>query len=78
MVIIVWIFHDLEQKASDPRTKMIFLCNPHNPIGRVWSMKELQILGGICARHNVLVVSDEIHGDITLSGHKYTPFALAA
>ncbi|MEO0759271.1 MAG: MalY/PatB family protein [Cyanobacteria bacterium J06648_16] len=68
-------FHDLEQKASDPRTKMIFLCNPHNPVGRVWSKKELQTLGDICAHHNVLVVSDEIHGDITLSGHKYTPFA---
>ena len=68
-------FHDLEQKASDPCTKMIFLCNPHNPVGRVWSKKELQTLGDICAHHDVLVVSDEIHGDITLSGHKYTPFA---
>ena len=68
-------FDDLEQKVSDPRTKMIFLCNPHNPTGRVWRKQELQTLGDICARHNVLVVSDEIHGDITLSGHKYTPFA---
>ncbi len=68
-------FQDLEEKASAPRTKMIFLCNPHNPVGRVWSRQELETLGSICARHNVLVVSDEIHGDITLSGHKYTPFA---
>lgn len=68
-------FQDLEEKASDPRTKMVFLCNPHNPVGRVWSQKELQTLGDICAVHNVLVVSDEIHGDITLFGHKYTPFA---
>jgi cysteine-S-conjugate beta-lyase len=66
---------DLEQKASDPRTKMIYLCNPHNPVGRVWTVEELQILGDICAHHNVHVVSDEIHGDITFSGHKYTPFS---
>lgn len=68
-------FHDLEEKASDSRIKMLFLCNPHNPVGRVWNRKELQTLGDICARHHVLVVSDEIHGDITLSGHQYTPFA---
>ena len=66
---------DLEQKASDPRTKMIYLCNPHNPVGRVWTREELQTLGDVCARHDVLVVSDEIHGDLTYSGHKYTPFA---
>ncbi len=66
---------DLEQKASDPRTKMIYLCNPHNPVGRVWTVEELQILGDICTHHNVLVVSDEIHCDITFSGHKYTPFS---
>ncbi len=66
---------DLEEKASDPRTKMIYLCNPHNPVGRVWTVAELKELGDICARHNVLVVSDEIHGDITLFGHRYTPFA---
>jgi cystathionine beta-lyase len=68
-------YDDLEQKASDPRTKMIYLCNPHNPVGRVWSGDELQTLGDFCARHDVLVVSDEIHGDITFSGHQYTPFA---
>lgn len=65
---------DLEEKASDPRTKMIYLCNPHNPVGRVWTKGELQTLGDICARHAVLVVSDEMHGDITFYGHKYTPF----
>ena len=68
-------FNDLEHKASDPRTKMIFLCNPHNPVGRVWTVDELRTLGDICARHNVLVVADEIHGDITFTGSKYTPFA---
>lgn len=68
-------FADLEEKARNPRTKMVFLCNPHNPVGRVWSRDELRTLGDICAAHNVLVVSDEIHGDITFSGHEYTPFA---
>ena len=68
-------FVGLEKLAADPRSKMIYLCNPHNPVGRVWSQTELQQLGEICTRHDVLVVSDEIHGDITFTGHKYTPFA---
>ncbi len=68
-------FDDLERKAAHPRTRMIFLCNPHNPVGRVWSADELRTLGDICARHNVLVVTDEIHGDISFTGSKYTPFA---
>ena len=68
-------FEDLEAKAANPRTKMIFLCNPHNPVGRVWTADELKKLGRICLRHNVLVISDEIHGDITFPGHNYTPFA---
>jgi cystathionine beta-lyase len=68
-------FDDLEDKARGPRTKMIYLCNPHNPIGRVWSEDELRTLGDICAANNVLVVSDEMHGDITFPGHEYTPFA---
>ncbi len=65
---------DLENKASDSRTKMMYLCNPHNPVGRVWTREELQSLGDICARNGVLVVSDEIHGDITFSDLRYTPF----
>jgi cystathionine beta-lyase len=68
-------FEGLKALASDPKTKMIYLCNPHNPIGRVWTKSELQKLGDICVRNNVLVVSDELHGDITFTGHKYTPFA---
>jgi cysteine-S-conjugate beta-lyase len=68
-------FGDLEKKVSDPRTRMIYLCNPHNPVGRVWTKDELRRLGDICAHHNILVVSDEIHGDITFSAHEYTPFA---
>jgi len=68
-------FDGLERVAGNPRTRMIFLCNPHNPVGRVWTVEELTRLGAICRRHGVLVVSDEIHGDITFPGHAYTPFA---
>lgn len=68
-------FVDLGRKAADPKAKMVYLCNPHNPVGRVWSADELRQLGDICARHGVLVVADEIHGDITFSGHRHTPFA---
>ena len=68
-------FDGLEKAASDPRTRMLFLCNPHNPVGRVWRRNELERLAAICCRHDVLVVSDEIHADITFPGHSYTPFA---
>jgi cystathionine beta-lyase len=68
-------FDALDRAARDPRTRMIFLCNPHNPVGRVWTTEELARLGAICRRHGVLVVSDEIHGDVTFPGHPYTPFA---
>ncbi|MCK4608744.1 MAG: PatB family C-S lyase [Gammaproteobacteria bacterium] len=68
-------FDHLERQASKPNTTMIYLCNPHNPIGRVWTSTELKRLGGICLQHNILVVSDEMHGDITFNCHKYTPFA---
>ena len=65
---------DLKAKI-DSKVKLILLSHPHNPVGRVWTREELTILGDICARHDVLVVSDEIHGDITFEGHDYTPFA---
>ena len=68
-------FDDLEEKASNPKTKMIYLCNPHNPVARVWNEQELRTLGDICNRHGVLVVSDEMHADLVFSGHRYTPFA---
>ena len=68
-------FGGLEILAANPRTKMLFLCNPHNPVGRVWRRDELERLAEICRRHAVLVVSDEIHGDITFPGHSFTPFA---
>lgn len=69
---------DLEKKASDPTTKMMILCNPHNPVGRVWSEDELASVAEICAKNDVFVLADEIHADIVLSGHKFTPFAKAA
>lgn len=66
---------DLGRKASEPHAKMIYLCNPHNPVARVWTADELRGLGEICARHGVLVVSDEMHGDLAFSGHEFTPYA---
>jgi len=68
-------FDGLEELAAIRTNRMIYLCNPHNPVGRVWTRAELQRLGDICSRHDVLVISDEIHGDITFTGHRYTPFA---
>ena len=68
-------FDGLERLAADPCNRMIYLCNPHNPVGRVWTRDELKRLDVICRRHGVLVISDEIHGDITFDGHAYTPFA---
>ncbi len=68
-------FDDLEQKASDPRAKLLLLCNPHNPVGRVWTKEELLKLGDICLRNNVMVISDEIHCDLVYQGRKYIPFA---
>lgn len=68
-------FDGLEKLARDPRTRMLYLCNPHNPVGRVWRRDELERLAGICRRHDVLVVCDEIHADLTFPGHPHTPFA---
>jgi len=70
-------FADLEEKAAKPRTKMMILCNPHNPVGRVWSKQELQRVGEICSKHGVLVIADEIHADITYKDFSYTPYATA-
>ncbi len=68
-------FEDLERKAADERVKVMLLCNPHNPAGRVWTREELTRLGDICLRHGVTVVSDEIHCELVYPGHTYTPFA---
>ena len=68
-------FEDLEAKAADPAVKLMVLCNPHNPAGRVWAAEELQRIGEICANHDVVVLSDEIHSDLVYHGHKHIPFA---
>ncbi len=67
-------FADLISKIGDS-VKMLFLCNPHNPSGRVWTKEELTRLGDICLEHNILVVSDEIHADLVFKPNVYTPFA---
>ncbi|MDR1336716.1 MAG: pyridoxal phosphate-dependent aminotransferase [Tannerella sp.] len=68
-------FEDLEAKASDPQTKLLLLCSPHNPAGRVWTGEELSRIGDICLRNRVTVVSDEIHCDLVYPGHTHLPFA---
>lgn len=65
---------DLESKI-DSKTKMILLCSPHNPGGMVWKRNELETLAEICNRHNLIMVSDEIHSDLLFEGHKHTPYA---
>lgn len=68
-------FKDLESKAANPKAKLLLLCSPHNPVGRVWKRDELEKIGEICLRHNVIVVSDEIHCDLVYPGHTHIPFA---
>ena len=68
-------FENLEKKLSDTRAKVMILCNPQNPTGRVFTRNELQKIGDLCLKHHVFVLSDEIHSDIVYSGHKHIPFA---
>ena len=68
-------FDDLERKAADPKVKIMLLCNPHNPAGRVWTREELTRMGEICLRHDVTVVADEIHCELVFPPYAYTPFA---
>lgn len=68
-------FDALERCAADPRAKVMLLCNPHNPAGRVWTPDELTRLGNICLRNGVTVVADEIHCELVYQGFKYTPLA---
>lgn len=68
-------FEDLERKLADPQTTLMILCNPHNPIGKIWDKATLERIGMLCAKHHVIVLSDEIHCDLTDPGCGYIPFA---
>ena len=67
--------YDSLEKSIDDKTKAIILCNPHNPVGRVWTKEELSKLGEICLKKNIIIISDEIHGDLTYKDYKTTPMA---
>lgn len=68
-------FDDLEEKLKDVRTKLFFMSNPHNPAMRAFTLEELKRMGELCIKHGVIVISDEIHCDLTYPGHKHIPFA---
>lgn len=68
-------FEDFDRKCADEKTTVFLLCNPHNPVGRVWTREELSRLLAICLRHGVKVISDEIHCELTMPGYSYVPFA---
>lgn len=67
-------FKDLEEKAKEQRCRMMIVCNPHNPIAKVFKKEELEKIFDICKRNNVLVISDEVHSDIYYGDNKHTPF----
>ena len=67
-------FDDFEAKAKESSVKLLLLCSPHNPVGRVWTREELERIGRICIDNNVLVVSDEIHFDLVMPGYKHIMF----
>lgn len=71
-------YEDLEQKLKDPLTTLMILCNPHNPAGRIWTKEQLAKIGSLCKKHHVLVISDEIHCELTDPGYSYVPFASAS
>ena len=66
-------FDDLEQKLADPLLKLALFCNPHNPGGMVWSADDISRYATLCLKHNVILVSDEVHGDLTYHNYTYTP-----
>jgi len=68
-------FEDLERKAANPGTKLLLISNPHNPVGRVWTKEQLLNIASICQKHNIIVISDEIHCDLVFSSEKHIPFA---
>ena len=68
-------FWDLEEKLSNPQTSMMILCNPHNPIGKIWDKETLDQIGNLCRKYHVVVISDELHCDLTAPDKEYVPFA---
>ncbi|MFP6814825.1 MAG: aminotransferase class I/II-fold pyridoxal phosphate-dependent enzyme [Pseudomonadales bacterium] len=68
-------FEDLERRCADPLCKAIILCNPQNPTGNCWSLRDQTTVGEICTNHGVIVLSDEIHCDFVNRGHRYVPYA---
>lgn len=68
-------FEDLEAKLADPQTTLMILCNPHNPVGKIWDRETLARIGTLCQKHHVIVISDEIHCDLTEPGKSYIPFS---
>lgn len=68
-------FEDLEKKLSDEKVTLMILCNPHNPVGRVWKKEELQKIGDLCVKYNVRILADEIWRDLVLPGYTHTPIA---
>lgn len=68
-------FKDFENKIIQNKVKLFILCSPHNPVGRVWTKEELVLLGDICVKHGVVVISDEIHADFVYPGHRHLVFA---
>jgi cystathionine beta-lyase len=68
----------LNNVASRPDVRAMILCNPHNPVGRVWTPEELKAVAEICSHNDVFVISDEIHADVMLTDSRFTPFAVAA
>lgn len=68
-------YDSFEQISRDPSNKLLLFCNPHNPVGRVWSREELERLGNICIKNKVFIISDEIHCDLIMPGQTFTSFA---
>ena len=68
-------FNALEEVLAHPLTTMLVFCNPHNPTGNIWTKEELARVGALCKKHGVVVLSDEIHCDLTMTGYEYLPFA---
>lgn len=68
-------FDDFENKVRENNVKMLIFCNPHNPVGRVWTKEELTKVGEICLKYHMVIVCDEIHADFVYSGHKHIPIA---